>query len=159
MNPFASLGPPPADDAKAQLAWLADAIRALAQAKDPKLRPLKKRFARVVFQFQRAIERGDDETKARARIGPEMDALLLAVLRAIGRTVEQIASTLRVKQARGNVGADVTALIVELQTGAQQFHALADGVQRGDANAVTNAQRGLADSSHRLAEPIQRIAS
>ncbi|MEO0813945.1 MAG: hypothetical protein AAFY60_13845 [Myxococcota bacterium] len=159
-NPFADLGHPPgADDPKAQLNWLADAVRALDASRDPKIRPLKKRFSRVLFQFQRSVERAEDQQTAQQRIQPEIDALLLQVLRALGRTIEQIAQTLRVKQTRGQVGPEATALIVELQAGARQFLAMATAVRDGDREAMSAAQLGLNESSQRLAEPIQRIAS
>ncbi len=150
MNPFAALGTPPADDPKGQLEWLANALRALEQAKDPKLRPLKKRFARVVFLFQRSVDRGEDEASARARIQPEVEALLASVLRAIGRTLGQIASAVRMKHSRGSVDLGGTALIVELEAGARQFAAMAEALSRRDGDAMDAAQSQLRESSRRL---------
>ncbi|MEM6734370.1 MAG: hypothetical protein AAF658_22590, partial [Myxococcota bacterium] len=144
-----------------QVAWLTDAIKALDAAKDPKLRPIKKRMARLMFQFQRSVERGEDEATARARLGPEIDALLVQVFRSIVRALEQIAGAIRVKQARGAfgpAGAEYGKLMFEIQTGAKEFSALVDALRSGDASAARTARGGLQASSERMAAPIAAIA-
>lgn len=160
MNPLLNIGAPP-DDAEGQIEWLANALRTLESTKDGKLRPLKKRLARLMFQFQRAVDREEDPAIAAQRFQPEIQALIAETFRSLAKTLEQIVGTMRVKRARGQFQAspaDFSRLVTEIQAGAAQFSKFAEAVYTRDEKKVREAQRRLGQAAERLKDPIAAVA-
>lgn len=160
MNAALELGPPP-EDPKGQLEWLANALKALEGTKDRKVRPLKKRLSRLMFQFQRSVDRGDSNEQIAGRIGPEINGLLSETFRTLSKTLDQVIGTMRVKQARGTLGAsptEMSKLIAEIKEGATQFEAFASAIQSGNQAQMSDAQARLTHSAERLKDPVAAMA-
>lgn len=140
---------PPASDPEARLEWLRAVIDALRVTRDPKIKPLRKRFARAVVQVQRGTELGHSKEQIAERLDQDFRELQLETYAILLRAVSQLQGVIKVKITKGGgkQTSEMTRSLEDLDAFGSGLRRLVNAMKKGDSDAEAAARR-VFESSH-----------
>ncbi|MEO1170670.1 MAG: hypothetical protein AAFX94_01275, partial [Myxococcota bacterium] len=101
-NPFANLGElPPESDPQGRLDWLQAVIEALRDSRDPKLKPVRKKFAKTLHKLERGTKVGQSQEALAAQLDRDIRELQIDTYGMLLRSMQQLQGVVKVKVVKG----------------------------------------------------------